>query len=111
MARTGQLLFSEELHGNCAALTITIKTHIDRLRELQKEAKKEADEPPVDTLEADPPSTPSSTRETGSKRSMCCWTPKAAIWSISPKSCRKRSPPAPTARKSDRPAARKTFEK
>ena len=46
MARTGQLLFSEELHGNCAGLTITIKTHIDRLRELQKVAKKEADGPP-----------------------------------------------------------------
>jgi hypothetical protein len=63
MARHGQLLFSEELRGNCAGLTITIKTRIDRLRELQKEAKKEAEGPRRRSLEADPPSTPSSMRD------------------------------------------------
>src|SRR5205814_1400414 len=44
--RPGQLLLSEELRGNCAGLTITIKTHIDRLRELRKQAKKEQEGPP-----------------------------------------------------------------
>ena len=46
MARPGQLLFNEELRGNCAGLTVTIKTRIDRLRELHKQAKKEREGPP-----------------------------------------------------------------
>jgi hypothetical protein len=45
LARPGRLLFREELRGNCAGLTVTIKTHIDRLRELQARAKKEREEP------------------------------------------------------------------
>jgi len=45
LARPGRLLFREELRGNCAGLTVTIKTHIDRLRELQTRAKKEREEP------------------------------------------------------------------
>jgi hypothetical protein len=45
LARPGRLLFREELRGNCAGLTVTIKTHIDRLRELQQRAKKEREEP------------------------------------------------------------------
>jgi hypothetical protein len=47
MARPQRLLFSEELRGNCAGLTVTIKTRIDRLRELQKQAKKEQEGPPT----------------------------------------------------------------
>jgi hypothetical protein len=45
LARPGRLLFREEMRGNCAGLTVTTKTHIDRLRELQKRAKKELEEP------------------------------------------------------------------
>jgi hypothetical protein len=54
MARPGRLLFSEELRGNCAGLTVTIKTRIDRLRELQKKAKTEQ-EGPSPTLFGDRP--------------------------------------------------------
>jgi hypothetical protein len=43
LARRGLELFPEEVRGNCAGLTVTLKTHIDRLRELQKQAKKEQD--------------------------------------------------------------------
>jgi hypothetical protein len=46
MARLGRLLPSEEMRGNCAGLTVTIKSRIDRLRELQKQAKKEEEGPP-----------------------------------------------------------------
>jgi hypothetical protein len=46
MARPGRLLFDDELRGNCAGLTVTIKTRIDRLRELHKQAKKEQEGPP-----------------------------------------------------------------
>ena len=46
MARPGRLLFDEEVRGNCAGLTVTIKTRIDRLRELHKQAKKEQEGPP-----------------------------------------------------------------
>ena len=41
LARPAQVLLPEELHGNCGGLTITIKTHIDRLRDLQNKALKE----------------------------------------------------------------------
>jgi hypothetical protein len=47
LARPGRLLFHDELRGNCAGLTVTIKTHIDRLRELQTRAKKEREGPPA----------------------------------------------------------------
>jgi hypothetical protein len=46
LARPRQLLFPEELRGNCAGLTVTIKTHVERLRELEKKAKKEGEGPP-----------------------------------------------------------------
>jgi len=54
LARPRQLLLPEELRGNCAGLTITIKTHIDRLRILQKAAKQEQ-EGPAPTLFGDRP--------------------------------------------------------
>ena len=60
MARPEQLLFSEEMRGNCAGLTVTIKTRIDRLRELQKQAKKEQEGPPP-TLFGWPGSGPATT--------------------------------------------------
>ena len=46
LARPGRLLMPEEMRGNCAGLTVTAKTHIDRLRDLQKQAKKEQEGPP-----------------------------------------------------------------
>jgi len=46
LARPGRLLLPEELRGNCAGLTVTTKTHIDRLRELEKQAKKAREGPP-----------------------------------------------------------------
>jgi hypothetical protein len=42
-----RLLYPEELHGNCAGLTVTIRTHIDRLRELKKKADAERQGPPT----------------------------------------------------------------
>jgi len=54
LARPRQLLLPEELRGNCAGLTITIRTHIDRLRTLQKQAKQEQ-EGPASTLFGDRP--------------------------------------------------------
>jgi hypothetical protein len=54
LARPRQLLLPEELSGNCAGLTVTIKTHIDRLRALQKLAKQEQ-EGPAPTLFGDRP--------------------------------------------------------
>jgi hypothetical protein len=62
LARPRQLLFPEELHGNCAGLTITIKTRIDRLRELQKQAKQER-EGPAPTLFGDRPAADAFARE------------------------------------------------
>jgi len=41
LARPAQVLLPEELHGNCAGLTVTIKTHIERLRDLRKKAQKQ----------------------------------------------------------------------
>lgn len=46
LARPRQLLFPDELRGNCAGLAVTLKTHVDRLRELEKRAKKEGEGPP-----------------------------------------------------------------
>jgi len=54
LARPRQLLLPEELRGNCAGLTVTIKTHIDRLRAMQKLAKQEQ-EGPAPTLFGDRP--------------------------------------------------------
>jgi hypothetical protein len=50
LARSSRLLLREELRGNCAGLTVTTKTHIDRLRELQKSAKTESDGPPLSLM-------------------------------------------------------------
>jgi hypothetical protein len=41
LARPAQVLLPQELHGHCGGLTVTIKTHIERLRDLQKKAQKE----------------------------------------------------------------------
>jgi hypothetical protein len=46
LARPGRLLLPEELRGNCAGLSVTTKTHIERLRELEKQAKKAREGPP-----------------------------------------------------------------
>jgi hypothetical protein len=46
-----RLLFHDELRGNCAGLTVTLRTHIDRMRELQKKAKQRQDAPPATLLE------------------------------------------------------------
>jgi hypothetical protein len=54
LARPSRLLFKDELRGNCAGLTVTIKTHIDRLRELQTRAKKEREGPPVTVFDERP---------------------------------------------------------
>jgi hypothetical protein len=54
LARPGRLLLPEEMRGNCAGLTVTAKTHIDRLRELQKQVKKEQDGPPPSLFEDRP---------------------------------------------------------
>jgi hypothetical protein len=54
LARARQVLLPEELRGNCAGLTVTIKTHIDRLRALHKQAKQEQ-EGPAPTLFGDRP--------------------------------------------------------
>jgi len=62
LARPRQLLFPEELRGNCAGLTISIKTRIDRLRELQKQAKQEWDGP-APTLFGDRPAAAALARE------------------------------------------------
>jgi hypothetical protein len=62
LARPGRLLFDEELRGNCAGLTVTIKTRIDRLREFQKLAKKEQKGPPP-TLFGDWPAATDYARE------------------------------------------------
>ena len=45
-ARPERVLSREEIAGNCAGLTVILKTRIDRLRELQKQAKKEQQGPP-----------------------------------------------------------------
>ena len=47
LARPAQVLLPEELHGNCAGLTVTIKTHIERLRDLQKAQKQETGPSPT----------------------------------------------------------------
>jgi hypothetical protein len=47
LARASRLLLQEEMRGNCAGLTVTTKVHIDRLRELEKTAKKEREGPAV----------------------------------------------------------------
>jgi len=62
LARPRQLLLPEELRGNCAGLTITIRTHIDRLRTLQKQAKQEQ-EGPASTLFGDRPAAADFARE------------------------------------------------
>jgi hypothetical protein len=54
LARPRQLLFPEELRGNCVGITIAIKTRIDRLRILQKQAKQEG-AGPAPTLFGDRP--------------------------------------------------------
>jgi hypothetical protein len=46
LARARGLLSAEELRGNCSSLTVTIKAHIDRLREFKKKAKTEQEGPP-----------------------------------------------------------------
>jgi len=62
LARPRQLLFPEELRGNCAGLTVTIKTRIERLRELRKRAKQEREGPPP-TLFGDRPAAADFARE------------------------------------------------
>jgi hypothetical protein len=46
-----RLVIRDELRGNCAGLMVTLRTHIDRLRELQKKAKQQKDAPPATLLE------------------------------------------------------------
>jgi hypothetical protein len=41
LAGPAQVLLPEELRGNCGGLTVTIKTHIKRLRDLQEKVLKE----------------------------------------------------------------------
>lgn len=44
------LLSKEELHGNCAGLTVTIKVHIDQLKDLQKKVRQEEAGPPPNLM-------------------------------------------------------------
>ena len=45
-ARPKRLLTNEELRGNCPGLTVALRVHIDRLRELQRKLHKDQDWPP-----------------------------------------------------------------
>jgi hypothetical protein len=108
LARPGQLLLSEELRGNCAGLTITVKTHIDRLRELRKQAKKEQEGPPP-TLFGEWPAAATYARERDRV--------EALNVVLDSKGCKltnideelQRAPASPPA--GDKPAGRKTFQK
>jgi hypothetical protein len=111
LARPGQLLLSEELRGNCAGLTITIKTHIDRLREFRKQAKKEQEGPPP-TLFGEWPAAATYVRERDRV--------EALNVVLDSKGCKlmnideelqkaPTSPPAPNP--GDKPAGRKAFQK
>jgi hypothetical protein len=62
LARPSRLLFQEEMRGNCAGLTVTTKVHIDRLRELEKAAKKER-EGPAATMFGERPSVENAVKE------------------------------------------------
>jgi len=62
LARPRQVLLPEELRGNCAGLTITIKTRIERLRTLQKAAKQEW-EGPAPTLFGERPAAAAFAKE------------------------------------------------
>jgi hypothetical protein len=42
LSRPERVLLPEEMRGNCAGLTVTTKAHIDRLREFESKARKEA---------------------------------------------------------------------
>jgi hypothetical protein len=44
LARPERVLLHEELRGNCAGLTVTIKLHIERLRKLKLQAEQEEKE-------------------------------------------------------------------
>jgi DNA-directed RNA polymerase specialized sigma24 family protein len=46
MPRRDRLDPDQELQGNCAGLTITTRTHIDHLRQLETKAKEEQNAPP-----------------------------------------------------------------
>jgi hypothetical protein len=111
LARPAQLLPSDELRGNCAGLTITIKTYIDRLRELRKQAKKEQEGPPP-TLFGEWPAAGTYARERNRV--------EALNVVLDSKGCKLMNideelqkppafPPPPAA--GDKPAGRKTFQK
>jgi len=62
LARPAQEVLPEELRANCAGLTVTIKTRIDRLREYLKLAKKEQ-EGGLPTLFGDRPAADDAAKE------------------------------------------------
>jgi len=111
LARPGRQLFDEELRGNCAGLTVTIKTRIDRLRELLKEAKKEQEGPPP-TLFGDRPAATNAARERTRVEALNVALDAKACSLVNIEEELKKAPASPPATKgNERPAGRKTFAK
>jgi len=94
LARPSRLLFSEELRGNCAGLTVTIKAHIDRLRELQQRAQKESDGPPA-TMLGERPTVAEFTRERDRVEALNVVLDAKGCMPVNVEAELKKSPPPP----------------
>jgi hypothetical protein len=103
LARPSRLLFGEELRGNCAGLTVTIKTHIDRLRELQKRAQQEGDGPPA-TMLGERPGVAEFTKERDRVEALNVVLDAKGCMPVNVEEELKKSPPAPPTGKNKHPA-------
>jgi hypothetical protein len=102
LARSSRLLLREELRGNCAGLTVTTKTHIDRLRELQKSANKENDGPPV-SLFGERPAAADFARERDRVEALNVVLDAKGCMPVNIEEELKKTPPSPPAGKSKTP--------
>jgi hypothetical protein len=102
LARSSRLLLREELRGNCAGLTVTTKTHIDRLRELQKSANKENEGPPV-SLMGERPAAADFARERDRVEALNVVLDAKGCMPVNIEEELKKTPPSPPAGKSKTP--------